>query len=110
MFHSIVKAYRAVDGFLIDCEDYFDLRIRTGKFVTDLQYLSWLFPKESSEKYKKYSILLYYSKPTRGFLAFLNRFWVKLKQISFFENSITVVLDGIHLLMTYAAEMLTSLL
>jgi hypothetical protein len=100
----ITGAFKAWDDFLIRCEDYFDYRVKSGKFIDDIRFFSWLGLFQTSKKSKAAFAAF---KKSPGYLAFTAQFnvvWSALMRIEVFENIATVIADGLYLSRTYFTE------
>lgn len=110
MFHSIAKAFRALDDFLTRCEEYTEQRVWNGKFIDDLQFLSATTIDNIKESLKNTSERVQSSNAYTATLAFLRKFAGLLMQISIIEDSVLLVIEGFRLSIKYFAHYLIILI
>lgn len=98
------KFFKSIDTFLNTCVDYFDYRIRTGKFIDDIRYYVDI-ANEFLLKYGKKAYVAMIKSPTFfSFVNFLKFLWEFLLKITLLNTIVTFVVDTVKILITSYSE------
>jgi hypothetical protein len=100
------KFFRAIDDFFIAIEDYFDYRVKTGKWLGDVKGLS----EKSGEKQHEIAHRTARSRTVRLFILYRSKVWNRLLQIAAIEKASAIVVDGYQIIKRFFIEVVIILL
>jgi hypothetical protein len=105
MWKSIVNFFKAIDAGLIAIEDYFDYRVKTGKWIGDVKDISQNTNTNSNATLHK----LRRGKITRLFFLSLLHVWNKLVRIAAIEIAAELTIDAIIILRRFFFQIIVFL-
>src|SRR6266576_1873291 len=102
--NPIVRFFKTIDHGLSTCVDYFDYRIRTGKFIDDIRYYIAIATDFLSEKGKKFYTVLIKSQSFFSLINFLKTLWQTLINIPLIGVILYFIADTIKILILCYSE------
>lgn len=90
----MIKFFKAIGNFLYACEEYFDFRIRTGKFVGDIKNLSDESKETSEKKSHIYLHRFIKSRFTRALMSIIVPVYQKFLLIPFMREGVDLIIDA----------------
>src|SRR5690242_1866135 len=100
MWKAIVNFFKAIDRGLINVEDYFDYRVKTGKWVGDVKDISQDTHKGSFFFLHRFQR----SRPVRIFVLFSIHVWHQLLRYPAVEKSSNLVTDAFFIIKSVFIE------
>lgn len=100
----VKKFFTAIGTFLNNAEEYFDNRVRTGKFIGDIKYYSKIGKENTSKVLKSLFIKGIHSPYYVRFTEALKKLWILLMKVQFLEWTFSLALDAVKIFFKYYAE------
>jgi hypothetical protein len=96
--------FKSIGSFLNNAEDYFDYRVRTGKYIGDIKILLKEFRENTAKITKSLITKGMQSQYYIAFAAYVQRRWERILAVPVLEWTITMSIDGVKILIKYYAE------
>jgi hypothetical protein len=96
--------FQSIGEFLNKAEDYFDYRVRTGKYIGDIKVLVKEFRETSAKVIKSLITQGMHSKYYLDFTSWVYKYWVRLLNIPFFEYTVSMLISAVKIAVKYYAE------
>jgi hypothetical protein len=98
------KILKSIDSFLNSCVDYYDYRIRTGKFIDDIKYYLAIAQEFIINYGKKTYFAVSKSPVFFVFVNLLKFLWQSILKLPLLETIVAFVIDTITILITSYSE------
>lgn len=102
------KFFTSIGNFINNAEEYFDNRVRTGKFVGDIKYYSKIGRDKVIKISKSLFIKGIHSPYYIRFSTEIAKLWMLLMKIQFLEWTVSITVDAFRIVIKYYAEIFIS--